>query len=157
LSLHQFRDKSGAVRLFMAGVKRSLVALATLGVLMGGCAAGPSILQTVPESMPESMGGLPENAPAAPKDPYQYPAVHDMPPARSDTPMNNDQLLKAEQDLQGARDRQIDKAAKEQSEDASDFADPAPAAAAPSKPAKKKANAKKTRAPAAQAGAATNP
>lgn len=144
----------------MAGVKRSLGALATLGVLMGGCAAGPSVFQTVPESMPESMGGLPANAPAAPKDPYRYPAVHDVPPARSDTPMNNDQLLKAEQDLQGARDRQIDKAAKDQAEDASDFADPAPAAApatSAKKPAKKKAAAKKTRTPASQAGAATNP
>ena len=118
----------------MAGVKRSLAALATLGVLMGGCAAGPSILTTAPEALPDSMGGLPVDAPAAPKDPYKFPAVHDMPPARSDTPMSN--------------------------EDASDFTDPS-AAAQPvkpvKKPAKKKAAAKKTRAPAAQAGAATNP
>jgi hypothetical protein len=144
----------------MAGVKRSLAALATLGVLMGGCAAGPSVFQTAPEALPETMGGLPADAPAAPKTPYAYPAVHDMPPARSDTPMNNDQLLKAEQDLQGARDRQIDTAAKEQAADAADFADP-PAATAPAKPAKKpskkKAAAKKTRAPAPQAGADTNP
>ena len=144
----------------MAGVKRSLGALATLGVLMGGCAAGPSVFQTVPENMPESLGGLPAAAPAAPKNPYAYPAVHDMPPARPDTPMSNDQLLKAEQDLQGARDRQLDKAAKDQAEGASDFTDP-PDAAAPAKasekPAKKKAAAKKTRAPASQAGAANEP
>ncbi len=144
----------------MAGVKRSLGALATLGVLMGGCAAGPSVLQTVPESLPESLGGLPAEAPVAPKTPYQYPAVHDMPPARPDTPMNNDQLIKAEQDLQSARDRQIDKAARDQAEDTSDFTDP-PDAAAPAKsaakPAAKKPAAKKTRPPAAQAGAATNP
>lgn len=144
----------------MAGVKRSLAALATLGVLMGGCSAGPSILTTAPEALPDSMGGLPADAPAAPKDPYKFPAVHDMPPARSDTPMSNDQLLKAEQDLQGARDRQVDKATRDQAEDASDFTDPS-AAAPPvkpvKKPAKKKAAAKKTRAPAAQAGAATNP
>jgi hypothetical protein len=144
----------------MAGVKRSLAALATLGVLMGGCAAGPSVLTTAPEALPESMGGLPADAPAAPKDPYRFPAVHDMPPARSDTPMSNDKLLKAEQDLQGARDRQMDKAVKDQAEDASDFTDPPPAAApakAATKPAKKKAAAKKTRAPGSQAGAATNP
>lgn len=144
----------------MAGVKRSLTALATLGVLMGGCAAGPSVLTTVPEALPESMGGLPADAPAAPKNPYRFPAVHDMPPARSDTPMSNDQLLKAEQDLQGARDRQMDKAAKDQAEDTSDFTDPPAAGApakAPPKPAKKKAAAKKMRAPGSQAGAATNP
>jgi len=148
----------------MAGVKRGLVALATLGVLMGGCAAGSSVLQSVPENLPESMGGLPADAPAAPKDPYKFPAVHDMPPARADTPMNNDQLRKAEKELQGARDRQVGQAAKDKAEDASDFADPAtgaaPAKAAKGptkKPAKKKAAAKKTRAPASQAGAATNP
>jgi hypothetical protein len=139
----------------MAGVKRSLVALTTLGVLMGGCAAGPSVFQSVPENLPESMGGLPADAPAAPKDPYRFPAVHDMPPARSDTPMDNDQLLKAEKELQGARDRQIDKATKDKAEGASDFADPP--AAAPAKPAKKKAAAKKKHVPASQAGAATNP
>jgi hypothetical protein len=134
--------------------------LATLGVLMGGCAAGPSVFTTAPEALPESLGGLPAEAPAAPKDPYKYPAVHDMPPARSDTPMSNDQLLKAEKDLQGTRDRQVDKAAKDQAEDASDFTDPPPAAApatSAEKPTTKKPPAKKTRAPAAQAGAATNP
>jgi hypothetical protein len=145
----------------MAGVKRSLAALAALGVLMGGCAAGPSVLTTAPEALPESMGGLPANAPAAPKDPYKFPAVHDMPPARSDTPMSNDQLLKAEQDLQGARARQAEKAAKDQAEDAADFTDP-PAAAAPveptKKPAEKRAAAEKTRAPAAaQAGVKMKP
>jgi hypothetical protein len=148
----------------MAGVKRSLAALATLGLLMGGCAAGPSVLTTAPEALPESMGGLPADAPAAPTDPYKFPAVHDMPPARTDTPMSNDQLLKAEKDLQGARDRQMDKAAKDQAEGASDFTDPPPAAAPAKptkkpakKPAKQKAAAKKTPTSASQAGAATNP
>ena len=148
----------------MAGLKRSLGALATLGVLMGGCAAGPSVFQTVPESMPESLGGLPAEAPAAPKDPYRYPAVHDVPPPRTDTTMSNDELLKAQKDLQSARDRQVDKAARDQAEDASDLTDPPPAAApaksaerSAEKSAKQKAAAKKTDAPASQAGAATNP
>ena len=143
----------------MAGLKRSLGALATLGVLMGGCAAGPSVLTTLPEALPDSMGGLPSNAPAAPKDPYQYPAVHDMPPARPDPTMTDDQLKKMQSDLSTTRDRQVDRATKNEAEDASDFSDtPAPDAPAPAKPAKKKpATAKKTRASAAQAGTATNP
>ena len=59
------------------------------------------------------MGGLPADAPAAPKTPYQFPAVHDMPPPRTATPMSDDQQIKLEQDLEAARDRQMDKAGED--------------------------------------------
>lgn len=41
-----------------------------------------------------------------PVTPYQYPAVHDMPPARPTAPMNEDEQYKLENELRAARDRQ---------------------------------------------------
>ena len=46
---------------------------------LSGCAPGPMI-----DRLPADVGGLPAGAPARPATPYQYPAVHDMPPARAD-------------------------------------------------------------------------
>jgi hypothetical protein len=134
----------GRAQVFMAGLKRSLIAAAALGLMATGCSAGSSIFTTAPEALPESMGGLPADAPAAPKDPYKYPAVHDMPPARSDKPLSDDQLLKMENDLQGTRDRQVDRAVKDQAEGDADFADtPASASPAPTTSATKNQPAKK--------------
>ena len=58
------------------------------------------------EQLPPALGGLPAGAPARPATPYQYPAVHDMPPPRATRPMSEEDVLKAEKDLQAARDRQ---------------------------------------------------
>jgi hypothetical protein len=58
------------------------------------------------EGLPPSLGGLPSGAPAKPSTPYQYPAVHDMPPPRSVKTLNDQELLKMEKDLQAVRDRQ---------------------------------------------------
>ena len=49
---------------------------------------------------------LPAGAPARPETPYAYPAVHDMPPDRSTTPMSDEEQVRLEQDLTRARDRQ---------------------------------------------------
>jgi hypothetical protein len=58
------------------------------------------------ERMPEQLGGMPADAPARPKAPYQYPAVHDVPAARAVKPMSDAELLKLENELKAARDRQ---------------------------------------------------
>jgi len=50
--------------------------------------------------------GLPAGAPARPEKPLEYPAVHDMPPARSSAPMSEEEQVKAEKELTALRDRQ---------------------------------------------------
>jgi hypothetical protein len=129
----------------MDGLTRSLLAASVLGLLMTSCSAGSPL-----ENLPPSMGGLPADAPAAPKLPYQFPAVHDMPPPRSAKPLSDDQQIKLEHDLEAARDRQIRKSGEDPD-----------AASEPKKPAavtkKKPTAAKKRSDAAAQAGAKTNP
>ncbi len=74
--------------------------LLAIGLAMGGCSVS-SI-----EQLPASVGGLPSEAPARPQTPYEFPAVHDLPPPRSTQPMSDDELLKAENALEAARERQ---------------------------------------------------
>ncbi|MFN3657700.1 MAG: hypothetical protein ACK4UO_10640 [Pseudolabrys sp.] len=86
----------------MAGMRIRLAAAVLLAELaLTGCAPGQLV-----DRVPESLGGLPANAPARPTTPYQYPAVHDMPPARATQPMNEDELAKAQKELRAVRDRQ---------------------------------------------------
>jgi hypothetical protein len=58
------------------------------------------------DQLPGDMG-LPKGAPARPVTPYQYPAVHDMPPPRATTPMTDEEQLKLEKELNTVRDRQV--------------------------------------------------
>jgi hypothetical protein len=74
----------------------SLVALATLV----GCSSGQVI-----DDLPANMG-LPAETPARPATPYQYPAVHDMPPPRATEPMSAEDQLRLEKELTAARNRQ---------------------------------------------------
>ena len=67
---------------------------------LGGCSAG-SVIDKLPADM-----GLPAGAPARPATPYEYPAVHDMPPARATVPMTEDEQVKLEKELANVRDRQ---------------------------------------------------
>ncbi|HEY0222932.1 MAG TPA: hypothetical protein VGC38_00285, partial [Pseudolabrys sp.] len=69
---------------------------------LAGCSAGPWS-----DQMPQSLGGLPADAPARPLSPYQYPAVHDMPPPRATKPMNDEEQFKLEKELSAIRDRQL--------------------------------------------------
>ena len=80
-------------------IRSTLAALCLAGAL-SGCSAGPL------EQLPQSLGGLPSDAPPPPKTNYDYPAVHDMPPPRATEPMGEDQQWKLEQDLKALRDRQ---------------------------------------------------
>ena len=74
-----------------------------LGVVagLGGCATG-----TMLEQLPASIGGEPTSLPAKPAVAYQYPAVHDMPPARADAPLSDTEQVRMEKELRAARDRQ---------------------------------------------------
>jgi hypothetical protein len=74
----------------------SLVALAALV----GCSSGQVI-----DDLPANMG-LPAETPARPATPYQYPAVHDMPPPRATEPMSAEDQLRLEKELTAARNRQ---------------------------------------------------
>jgi hypothetical protein len=79
----------------------SLLAALGLATALSACSAGP-----LSDRLPESMGGLPAGAPARPVTPYQYPAVHDMPPARESAPLSEGDQDKLEKELRAARDRQ---------------------------------------------------
>ena len=81
-------------------VLRSTVVLLGLGLTLVGCAAAPLV-----DQLPAGVG-LPAGTPARPVAPYQYPAVHDMPPDRATVPLTEEQQFKLEKDLQAARDRQ---------------------------------------------------
>jgi hypothetical protein len=82
----------------------SLLAAFAVATSLTGCSAGP--LSDSLKQMPESLGGLPPDAPKTPAMPYQYPAVHDMPPPRSDEPLSEDRQWQLEKELSAARDHQ---------------------------------------------------
>jgi hypothetical protein len=50
--------------------------------------------------------GLPATAPARPEVPYEYPAVHDMPPTRTSVTMTEEEQVRLEKELAAIRDRQ---------------------------------------------------
>jgi hypothetical protein len=76
------------------------VAALTLVAGLAGCSAG-QIIDRLPGDF-----GLPAGAPARPEKPHEYPAVHDMPPARAAVPMTEEEQVKAEKELTALRDRQ---------------------------------------------------
>jgi hypothetical protein len=89
----------------LASMARALVkvlGIAGLALVAGlaGCSAG-SMVDKLPADM-----GLPAGAPARPAVPYEYPAVHDMPPARATVPMTEEEQVKLEKELANVRDRQ---------------------------------------------------
>lgn len=59
----------------------------------------------IADHLPAAAGGLPEGAPARPATQAAYPAVHDMPPARSTATLNDDQQKQLKDDLVAARNR----------------------------------------------------
>jgi len=87
----------------MARVFERILAAIGLGlaVVLAGCSPGPII-----DKLPSGVGGLPAGAPERPATPYEYPAVHDMPPDRTAMPMTEEEQVKLEKDLANVRDRQ---------------------------------------------------
>jgi hypothetical protein len=71
-----------------------------LATVLAGCAPGPVI-----DRLPGELG-LPAAAPVRPETPYEYPAVHDMPPDRASSPMTEDEQVRLEKELINVRDRQ---------------------------------------------------
>lgn len=72
-------------------------------LLLTSMVAGCSTAQV--DSIPTSIGGLPEGAPKRSDNPPAYPAVHDMPPDRSKPLLDEDQRKRVEADLEAARKR----------------------------------------------------
>jgi len=99
----------------------SILAALGLAAVLTGCSPGPVI-----DRLPGDIG-LPAGAPARPTTPYEYPAVHDMPPARSTAPMSDEEQLKLEKELTAVRERQEAKEAKEAKEKAAPAAKKKPA------------------------------
>jgi hypothetical protein len=76
----------------------ALVAAALLLALpVGGCSTSIADLPLV---------GVPADAPARPKEVGAYPAVHDLPQDRPETPMDAAERSKVASELIAARDRQ---------------------------------------------------
>jgi hypothetical protein len=126
--------------------KRNILAALGLAGLLAGCSASSVVAQLPGDA------GLPADAPARPVVPYQYPAVHDMPPPRPTKPLTDQQQQNLENELINLRNRQEGQAP----------------AAKHAHPAKKAASKAKKRPPAdagqadsvkagANAGAKTNP
>ena len=82
-------------------VKLFIGAALGLATVLGGCAPGSMI-----DRIPGEIGGLPAGAPTRPETPYEYPAVHDMPPDRASTPMTEEEQVRLEKELSTVRDRQ---------------------------------------------------
>ena len=99
-------------------IGRSLLAAFAVAASLTGCSAGP--LSDSLKQMPESLGGLPPDTPRAPAMPYQFPAVHDMPPPRSDEPLTEEQQFQLEKELNAVRERQEGAQAKANAQDNKD-------------------------------------
>ena len=80
--------------------KRSLWAVLGLATMLAGCSAS-SVIDKLPADV-----GLPAAAPARPDVPYEYPAVHDMPPTRTSVTMTEEEQMRLEKELAAMRDRQ---------------------------------------------------
>jgi hypothetical protein len=83
---------------------RSVTALALLAatIVLPACTTAPY----AGDVLPSSMGGLPANAPARPEVPPPFPAIHDMPPPRTNSVLTHEERRKVEEDLVAARERQ---------------------------------------------------
>jgi hypothetical protein len=88
--------------------------LAAAMVLVGAAVSGCSSHQMI-DNMPSAIGGLPEGAPQRPVDPPAYPAVHNMPPPRRDTPLSEAERKRLKDDLIATRERLAKRKAKPES------------------------------------------
>lgn len=79
---------------------RRPASLALTAILLAGCSS------TQIDQIPHSIGGLPQAAPARPAVQPAYPAVHDMPPARAQPLLDEEEQKRLENDLTKVRNRQ---------------------------------------------------
>lgn len=71
-----------------------------LAATLAGCS---SVIDTVPTSL----GGLPEGVPARPAAQAAYPAVHDVPPPRQDGALSDAESKRLREDLKSTRNRVV--------------------------------------------------
>jgi hypothetical protein len=74
-----------------------------LAAALAGCSS--SSLSSFIGAMPREVG-LPADAPERAAEPSAYPAVHDMPPPRSNTTLSAEEQIKLEDELVAVRTRQ---------------------------------------------------
>jgi hypothetical protein len=80
---------------------------------LSGCAS------MIADHLPNAVGGLPENAPERAAVQPEFPAVHDMPPARNSVILTEAEKKKIKDELNATRDRIAkDSAANQASDDA---------------------------------------
>jgi len=60
---------------------------------------------SVVDTIPTSLGGLPEGVPQRPATPAAYPSVHDMPPARQENALSEAESKRLREELKNARNR----------------------------------------------------
>lgn len=97
---------AGIVRLSEPSFKAGRIVL----VAIAAAAALPLASCSVPIADLPAIG-VPADAPARPKDPGSFPAVHDMPPDRSEPALAPAEQAQIENELAAARDRQAREAA----------------------------------------------
>ena len=76
----------------------SLAAALLLAATLAGCSS-------VVDTIPSSVGGLPEGVPARPVAAPAYPAVHDLPAARRDGALNEAESKRLREELKNTRAR----------------------------------------------------
>ena len=82
--------------------RHALVAALFAGAgVLGGCSAG----STVADHLPNALGGLPEGTPQRPTTASAYPPVNDRAPPRPTTVLTDAEQTKLEGDLAAARNR----------------------------------------------------
>jgi hypothetical protein len=79
--------------------------------MVTGCSASHSLI----DNLPASVGGLPQGTPERPATPTQYPAVHDMPPARRDAPLSEAEKKRLKDELIKSRERAARQATSKES------------------------------------------
>jgi hypothetical protein len=92
------------------GLRKRIAAMAAalcVACALGGCSSG------MIDAIPTPLGGLPEGAPQRPAMPVEFPAVHDMPPARVDTALSEAERKRLREDLISTRERNAKAAAPE--------------------------------------------
>jgi len=88
--------------------------LAAALLLVGAAAVSGCSTSALVDSLPAAVG-LPEGAPERPATPPSFPAVHDMPPARSDSPLSEAERKRLKEELIATRERAARKAAPAES------------------------------------------
>jgi hypothetical protein len=78
--------------------RTELVAALLLAAALAGCSS-------MGDHVPASMGGLPEGVPERQAGPAQFPAVHDMPPQRQDSALNEAESKRLREELKNTRNR----------------------------------------------------